>query len=367
MAAPRVCVLIPTLRNSLQLEVVLKSLASQDHHSDFDVAVVGPTGDAGQEVTEKYGRRWIDDAGSRNRADACNVGIKAIDCDILLFTDDDVIPPSDWVGKLVRWFERPEVAAVGGPNFAPDEDPRWAKAADVAFTAKWMTAGTRYGKVPPGELVEIEHNPGCNSAYRKSVLDQVGGYEPGCIGAEDVVLDEKIRAEGHRIWFDPTAVMPHRRRLPVRPYMQQLRNYGYVRTLANARWPNLAVWSHSVIGFFPILAMLGIITLFAGGLSGGATEEPWFTFEGEWNWARIAFHGSLGLMCAYVVLCWSGAALGNSPHRNPFTVLVSPILIFLAHWSYGGGVVRGWKQIRFGGGAEAGLGVQLDDKDRSGQ
>ena len=123
MAAPRVCVLIPTLRNSLQLEVVLKALAVQDYDADFDVVLVGPNGDAGQAVAEKYGRRWIDDAGSRNRADACNVGIKAIDCDILLFTDDDVIPPVDWVGKLVRWFKRTDVAGVGGPNFAPDEDP----------------------------------------------------------------------------------------------------------------------------------------------------------------------------------------------------------------------------------------------------
>ena len=41
--------------------------------------------------------------------------------------------------------------------------------------------------------IEISHNPGCNSAYRKHVLDEVGGFEDGCIGAEDVVLDEKIR------------------------------------------------------------------------------------------------------------------------------------------------------------------------------
>jgi hypothetical protein len=149
--------------------------------------------------------------------------------------------------------------------------------------------------------------------------------------------------------------------------MQQLRNYGYVRTLANARWPNLAAWSHSAIGFFPILAILGTFALIAGGLSGGATQNPWFTIDEEWGWARIAFHGSLGVMCTYIALCWLGAALGNSPHRSLFTVLVSPILIFLAHWSYGGGVVRGWKQIRFGGGAMAGLGLQLDDKDRSGQ
>jgi len=367
MAEQSVCVLIPTLRNAEQLDVVLKALAKQDYAGDFEVAVVGPTGDAGHAITESHGRRWIDDEGSRNRADACNVGIKAIDCEILLFTDDDVIPPQDWVGKLVRWFDQPEVAGVGGSNFAPDEDPFGAKVADVAFTAKWVTAGTRYGKVLPGKLAEVDHNPGCNSAYRKHVLDEVGGFESGCIGAEDVVLDEKIRKNGHRLWFDSTAIMPHRRRVPFRPYMQQLRNYGYVRTLANARWPELAGWSHSAVGFFPPLALIAIISVIFGATNGGAISELWFTLEGEWTLARLAFHLPLGAMAFYVLLCLLGAVFGNSPHRNLFTITAAPLLIFLAHWAYGSGVIRGWKQIKFGGGAAAGLGVQLDDKDRSGQ
>ena len=44
-----------------------------------------------------------------------------MDHDIVLFTDDDTIPPLDWVEKTVRWFENPEVGAAS-PNFAPDED-----------------------------------------------------------------------------------------------------------------------------------------------------------------------------------------------------------------------------------------------------
>jgi len=367
MAEPRVCVLIPTLRNSAELEIVLSALSNQDYDGAFEVAVVGPTNDPGMAVTERHGHRWIDDENSRNRADACNVGIQNIECDILLFTDDDVIPKSDWVRKLVRWFERDDVAGVGGPNFAPDEDPFLAKAADVAFTAKWVTAGTRYGKVPEGELVEISHNPGCNSAYRKHVLDEVGGFEDGCIGAEDVVLDEKIRKNGHRLWFDPTAVMPHRRRKPIGPYMKQLKNYGYVRTLANSRWKNLAVWSHTAIGVFPFLAVIGVLSLLYGAINGGAGSDMWFTIEGEWTWERLSFHGSLGLISLYGLICFLGATFGNSPHRSLGTIFISPILIFLAHWSYGSGVIRGWKQIHFGGGAAAGLGVQLDDKDRSGQ
>ena len=59
-----------------------------------------------------------------------------------------------------------------------------------------MTAGTRYGAQPRGELVPITHNPGVNCAHRMENLRQVNFFEPGCIGAEDVVLDAKIQREG---------------------------------------------------------------------------------------------------------------------------------------------------------------------------
>ena len=63
------------------------------------------------------------------------ISLQQMDHDLVLFTDDDTIPPLDWVEKLVRWFDNPEVGAVGGPNFAPDEDSFGAKCADVAFYA----------------------------------------------------------------------------------------------------------------------------------------------------------------------------------------------------------------------------------------
>ena len=55
-------------------------------------------------------------------------------------------------------------------------------------------------------------------------LREVDFFEPGCIGAEDVVLDAKIQRAGHKLFIDPSNVMPHRRRRPFRPYMKQMRN-----------------------------------------------------------------------------------------------------------------------------------------------
>ena len=118
----RVCVIIPTVDNSTELAVVLEGLSNQTFQ-EIDVAVVGPAGDQGRQVTEDRGFRYIDDRGSRNRADACNVAIEETESELVLFTDDDVIVPQDWVEKLERWFQRPEVSGVGGPTSHPLMNP----------------------------------------------------------------------------------------------------------------------------------------------------------------------------------------------------------------------------------------------------
>ena len=96
----KVSVIIPSLRNHEELEIVLDGLTNQtwptEDKDSIEVVVVGPSGDPGQAVAEENGARFIDDEGSRTRADACNVALREVDCDIVMFTDDDVWVPADW-------------------------------------------------------------------------------------------------------------------------------------------------------------------------------------------------------------------------------------------------------------------------------
>ena len=155
MSEPSVCVIIPSVRNSEELDTALEGLSAQTYSGPLEIIVVGPSSDPGRSVAESKGIRFVDDDGSRTRADACNVAIEASSSDLVLFTDDDVIVPEDWVAKLVRWFERDDVAGVGGPNFAPvEESTLWQRVIDVAFCSTIFTAGTNYGKVGDSDLSE---------------------------------------------------------------------------------------------------------------------------------------------------------------------------------------------------------------------
>ena len=72
----------------------------------------------------------------------------------------------------------------------------------------------------------------------------------------------------------------------------------------------------------------------------------------------------MGLAGLYIGISWLGAAIGTSPHRNIGTVFFAPLFVFLAHWAYGAGVNKAWREIRKTGGS-AGVGEQIDDRIRT--
>jgi GT2 family glycosyltransferase len=365
MASPKVCVIIPTLRNAEELEIALTGLSNQSWDGPLEIFIVGPTGDPGEEIANAKGASWIDDEGSRTRADACNVALKTIDCDLVLFTDDDVWVPENWVENLVRWFDRDDVAGVGGPNFAPPDERStfWQKVIDVTFCSKWVTAGTNYGNRGSEQLTTAAQLPGVNAAYRKSVLDEVGGFDDGAIGCEDAMMDYRIEQAGHQLWQDRDAIMWHRRRDPNR-VRKQIKNYGLVRILASRIHPGMKSWSHTAVGLFPLLILTALTAFVYGSLNGGiAWPNVWdISLESiPMGVERAMVHLPVSLAGLYLAVCWFGAALGTSPSRTLSTIFFAPLMTFLMHWSYGCGVLTAWWRIYISKNA----GLQIDDKDRS--
>ena len=341
--SPSVVVLVPTINNVADLRRCLQALGRQIYAPFRVVVVDGQSRDATPRVTVEAGAEYFEDDAS-TRADALNNALRHIECDIVVFTDDDCYPPPEWLGRLIRHFERPEVAGVGGPNIAPPDQSFLGKVVDVAFASKGMTQGTRYG-LTGGALTEIEHNPGCNSAYRKSVLDEAGGLPSGSIGAEDVALDYAVTRLGHRLWFDPEAVIYHRRRDRFAPLSRQMHSYGRGRALVNAAIPELAHPAHPL----PALAVSGTVALGAVSAAGWAAWlSGWVPRLGSTTWGQGLLAAPLWAIAFYTALGWIGAALGGSRYRSVATVLLAPWALGISHLYYGLGYLQGRRELRRG-------------------
>jgi len=355
------CLIIPSVGNSIELGFTLDSLLSQELPLD-EIIVVGPNSDPGRKVAEERKIRYIDDEGSRNRADACNVAIRESESDIILFTDDDVIVPKDWSKLILRWFSREEVAGVGGPNFAPmNESSFWQKVIDVTFCSTIFTSGTNYGRTGTEDLEEVEQLPGVNSAYRRSVIEEIGGFDNGSIGAEDVILDYKIRKNGNKLWSDKSAIIWHRRR-NITKVKKQIRNYGLVRALASYEYPELRKPTHTAVAFFPLLVISTSLFFLWGVFNGGVSWPEFWDIRFSsvpMGLPRIGVHLFLTLIILYNLISWFGSFNGKSPSKSFITIFLSPIITYILHWNYGIGMLMGWLRI-----SQGKTGLQVDDKIR---
>ncbi|KXX63332.1 glycosyltransferase [Marichromatium gracile] len=171
---------------------------------------------------------------------ARNQGIASARGEVLLFTDDDVLPEPDWLEQVLDGLERERADACGG-YIAPIWErppPPWLSARFHGFLAVRMDERGPF-VFTPGDSPPY----GANMAFRRTVFERVGGFDvnrgrKGAVLAsgEDGELFERVLAAGMRVVWLPRARVHHKVeafRLE-RRYFRRWR-YQNSRNLAQAR------------------------------------------------------------------------------------------------------------------------------------
>jgi GT2 family glycosyltransferase len=191
-AAYDASVVIPTRDRPADLARVVAALVRQDTERPFEVVVVddasNPPLDEG--ILDALPAARVIRAGGRGPAAARNLGVREALGEVILFTDDDTEPQPRWVDAACEFLEaHPADVAVEGPVSSPPYDPLYEHSLVSRAPGAYWT---------------------CNMAYRRPVLDQLGGFledfpDPHC---ED--LDLAYRAAGlGPIGFEPRMQMVH--------------------------------------------------------------------------------------------------------------------------------------------------------------
>ncbi len=225
---PRISVVVCSYNGARTIRDCLDGLA-RVQYPDMEVIVVndGST-DATPAIAAEYDVRLISTP-NRGLSAARNTGMEAATGEIVAYTDDDARPDPHWPQYLAATFQAGDYAAVGGPNIAPPGDG-WI--ADCVANA-------------PGGPVHVlltdlvaEHVPGCNMAFRRSALLEVGGFDPVYRAAgDDVDACWRIQEAGGVIGFSPAAMVWHHRRNSIRTYWKQQQGYGKAEALLERKWP----------------------------------------------------------------------------------------------------------------------------------
>jgi GT2 family glycosyltransferase len=214
---PKVSVVICAYNAADTLEDNLSSL-ERLRYPNYEVIVVN---DGSKDATPKISARYpfkLISVPNGGLSAARNLGLRAATGEIVAYTDADTRVDEDWLSYLVQPFLTSHVVGVGGPNVVPPDDD-W-----VAQCVARSPGGPTH--VLLNDTV-AEHIPGCNMAFRKWALEEVGGFDPTYTKAgDDVDICWRLQERGWHLAFSPAALVWHHHRNTVKAYWRQQVGYG---------------------------------------------------------------------------------------------------------------------------------------------
>lgn len=185
MSAPRISVVVTCFNKARTLEACINSIYDQAVDG-LEVVVVddGSTDDSLERISkfsDREGFRLIKMPHNGISA-AKNEGIRASRGDIILFLDGDCVLEKGALAKVVEIFEAGDgrLGCVGGEVRALNGSSAMAKAIELLqneFVRRWPF--------------------GANVAFRRSVLEELGGFDPGMEYGEDADLFIRMKKAGY--------------------------------------------------------------------------------------------------------------------------------------------------------------------------
>ena len=168
-------------------------------------------------VYEDHGARVIR-LEQANLSVARNQGIAEAQHDIVAFIDADSHPDRQWLNGIGRAFISPGIQAVCG-LVVPTE-------LETASQLQFDHGGYGFGKglerrvlrganLDQRRLLQVEDfGSGANMAFRRSVLDQLGGFDPrygvdAISGGCEVELLHRFLTSGHTLLYEPSILTWH--------------------------------------------------------------------------------------------------------------------------------------------------------------
>jgi GT2 family glycosyltransferase len=246
-ALPRATVVVPTAASRPeQLRRCVARLTELDH-PDFEVIVVDNR--RGGDPLSLPGVRIVREPRPGISA-ARNRGLAEATGEIVAFTDDDVEVDRRWLRALSERFVRePALEAVTGLVVPAElETPAQiffeesGSGLDRAYEALTFERAGHFGlrrrswedgSVQESSLYQTgELGLGSNMAFRTETLRAAGGFDLALgtgtptHGGEDLAMLVELIAAGHRVGYEPSAIVHHTHRATLEDLERQIRGYG---------------------------------------------------------------------------------------------------------------------------------------------
>lgn len=208
-----ISVVVPTYNRKEQLGATLNSLLRQTYsNKGYEIVVVddGSTDSTADEVEKLRKKSKVKikffRQGNKGPAAARNLGVSKALGEIVAFTDDDCIVPKNWLERLAESFLRENVVGVGGDTIASEKELQKNIFARLdRWKCKYIHGGLREKEFLGNFDCPI--GGGANTAYKKFVLVEMGGFNEKLRTGEELDLKRRICEGGYKLMYIPLIVV----------------------------------------------------------------------------------------------------------------------------------------------------------------
>jgi glycosyltransferase involved in cell wall biosynthesis len=199
----QVSFVMPVLNEEKYLETAVNSVLKQQAPGLSElILALGPSTDKTNEVAKKLAYRHSNlilvDSPTGLTSTSLNLAIAKSRYDVVIRVDAHSELPEGYAELAVKILNDTGAANVGGRMLAKGKTA-FQSAVAFAYNNRIGLGGGSYhvgGQAGVADSVYL----GC---YRKSIVQELGGFSESWVRGQDWELNQRIRKAGYQVWFDP--------------------------------------------------------------------------------------------------------------------------------------------------------------------
>ena len=220
---------MPVLNEQDYLAIAVESVLSQKTPGKNQlVLALGPSTDKTNQLAESLAKKYKNLILIENptglTSTGLNLAIEKSNYETVIRVDAHSELSDNYAASAVKILNTTGAANVGGMMIAKGRTA-FQRAVAFGYNSRFGLGGGSFhvgGKPGPADTVYL----GC---FRKSIITELGLYEPKWVRGQDWELNLRIRQAGHTVWFDPDLKVGYYPRESIRALGKQFYSTGVWR------------------------------------------------------------------------------------------------------------------------------------------
>ena len=269
---------MPVRNEEKYLASAVESVFAQEAPGKTElILAIAPSVDRTRGIAEELQSRFkslkIVDNPTGDTASGLNLAIAAASYDVVVRVDAHSQLTENYLATALEVLSETGAANVGGRMHAVGVSPL-QKAVAFGYNNRVGLGGGSFhvgGKAGAVETVYL-------GVFQKSWLQKVGGFDPKWVRGQDWELNQRIRAAGGVVWFDPSLVVNYFPRSSLYALARQFYQTGVWRGALTRQAPFQSSIRYWIPPLFVVAALFGfplwLYLLFIGLIAFNALELP---------------------------------------------------------------------------------------------